>query len=175
VYCTGAVVTVKLDELVAVPAAFVTLIGPLVAPSGTFARSCVSESTVKALAAVPLKVTLVVPLNPLPVRVTSVPTGPLVGLNEAICGVTITTKSLALLAVPSAFVTLIGPVLAPLGTTAVICVFETTLKPLAGIPLNATAVVPLKLLPLIVMLVPAIPWMGLNEVMTGALLEPRLI
>ena len=47
------------------------LIIPVVAPTGTVARICVSESTVKA-AGVPLKATAVVPVNLLPVIVTSV-------------------------------------------------------------------------------------------------------
>ena len=42
--------------------------------------------TEKLVAAVPLKVTLVVPLNPLPMIVTSLPTGPLFGVNEVMLG-----------------------------------------------------------------------------------------
>ena len=54
--------------------------------------------------------------------VTAVPTGPLPGLNELI--VSLTVKFVLLVAVPPAVVTLIGPLVAPLGTVAVICVSE---------------------------------------------------
>ena len=45
--------TVKLPELVAVPAVLVTLMGPLVAPGGTMALSRVSEMLQNEVAAVP--------------------------------------------------------------------------------------------------------------------------
>ena len=50
----GGVPTVKAFALMAVPEIVVTLIGPVVAPEGTVAVTCVSESAVKA-ADVPLK------------------------------------------------------------------------------------------------------------------------
>src|SRR5436305_892668 len=81
----GGVVTVKLLALVALPTGVVTLIGPEVAPVGTGAVSWVSALTVK-LAAVPLKLTAVVPLKLLPLIVTTVPTGPLVGVKEVMVG-----------------------------------------------------------------------------------------
>jgi hypothetical protein len=49
--------TVKLPVLVAVPSESVTAIVPVVAPAGTVAVICVSELTVKLVAAVPPKVT----------------------------------------------------------------------------------------------------------------------
>ena len=51
--------------LASVPPGVVTLMGPVVAPFGTFAVRNVSEETVK-LAAVPLNETFVVPLKPWP-------------------------------------------------------------------------------------------------------------
>ena len=78
------------------------------------------EFTVKAVAGVPLKATAVVPVNPLPVIVTLVPTGPLVGVKEVMLGATMTVKSVALVPVPAGLVTLIFPVVAPAGTVAVI-------------------------------------------------------
>ena len=48
---------------------------PLVAPTGTVAVICVAEFTVKT-AAVPLKRIALALLNPVPVKVTLVPTGP---------------------------------------------------------------------------------------------------
>jgi hypothetical protein len=80
--------TLKLVMLVEVPAESVTEIGPDVAPDGTVAVICVSES-LENVAVVPLNFTDVagVPsLNPTPVIVTGVPTGPLVGLNNTTTG-----------------------------------------------------------------------------------------
>src|SRR5438128_11186820 len=59
---TGTTVTTKLDELVPVPAEFVTWIAPGLAPVGTVALIVVLELTVK-LAATPAKVTSVLPLK----------------------------------------------------------------------------------------------------------------
>jgi hypothetical protein len=81
----GTVVTVKFVVLVAVPPGVMTAMGPFGAPLGTFAVSEVSETTVNAVF-VPPKVTFVVPVKPVPLIVTFVPTGPLVGLNDAIVG-----------------------------------------------------------------------------------------
>jgi hypothetical protein len=53
--------------------------------NGTFAVICVLMSTVK-LADAPLKVTAVAPVNPVPVMVTEVPTGPLNGRKARIVG-----------------------------------------------------------------------------------------
>jgi hypothetical protein len=76
--CFWVPVTSKLSALVAVPPGVVTAMGPSVAPAGTVAVICVSRFTVK-LADVPLKVTAVAPVNPVPVIATEVPTGPLSG------------------------------------------------------------------------------------------------
>lgn len=82
---TDVVVTVKLEELVALPPGVVTVIGPLAAPLGTVAVICVSEFTAN-VAAVPLKVTDVAPVNPVPVIVTLSPVAPLVGVKEPMAG-----------------------------------------------------------------------------------------
>jgi hypothetical protein len=81
----AAGVTVKLVPDVAVPSAFVTAMGPLVAAAGTVAVISVSEPMTKT-AVMPLNVTPVVPVKPVPVMTTLVPTGPLVGANEEIVG-----------------------------------------------------------------------------------------
>ena len=80
------VVTVKLVELVPVPSAFATAIGPVVAPTGTVAWMLVSLTTVKLRAAVLLNVTPVAPVKFVPVIWTFVPTGPLVGVNDVTVG-----------------------------------------------------------------------------------------
>jgi uncharacterized protein GlcG (DUF336 family) len=78
-------VTVNAVALVAVPPGAVTAIVPLVALLGTVAVSDVSETTAND-AFVPANLTAVVPVKPVPVIVTFVPTGPLAGLNDVIVG-----------------------------------------------------------------------------------------
>src|SRR2546425_9356556 len=130
--------TVKLLALVAVPPDVVTLIGPVVAPLGRVVAIEVDEFTVK-LAATPLMVTDVAPVKFVPVIVTLAPTGPLVGEKLVIVGGGMTVKLLALIAVPPDVVTLIGPVVAPLGRVVAIDVDEFTVK-LAATPLMVTDV-----------------------------------
>jgi hypothetical protein len=161
----AAVVTVNLASLVSVPPGVVTEIRPVAAPAGTVAVIFVFELTVNE-ADVPANLTDVAPAKPLPLIVTVVPTGPLVGENDEIVGSTNTVKSEALVAVPSA-VTLMGPVVAPEGTVAVIFVSESTSNT-ADFPLNFTAVAPLKFVPLIVTDVPTTPPVGENEEIVGA-------
>ena len=77
-----------------------------------------AELTVK-LALVPLNVTAVAPVKAVPVIVTLLPTGPLVGVKLVIVGaLAVTVKLLLLVAVPPGVVTLSGPLVAPLGTVA---------------------------------------------------------
>ena len=78
-----------------------------------------SEITVNVVAFVPLKATAVAPVKCEPFTVTVVPMIPLAGVNELIDGVLITLKLPALVPVPAALVTLIVPVVAPVGTSAV--------------------------------------------------------
>src|SRR2546428_790190 len=84
--CTA---TVKLLALVAVPPGVVTLSGPVVAPLGTVAEIEVEEVAVK-LALVPLNRTAEAPVKFVPVIVTGVPTGPLVGAKLVIVGAGVT-------------------------------------------------------------------------------------
>ncbi len=162
-------VTVKLLVLVAVPPGVVTAMGPVVAAVGTVAVICVFELTVNVVAVVPLNFTAVAPVKPVPVITTEVPTGPLVGLNDVIVGIgdAVTSKLVALVAVPPGVVTAMGPSVAPLGTVAVICVFEFTVK-VAAVPLNFTALAPVKPVPVITTDVPTGPLVGLNDVIVGA-------
>lgn len=68
--------------------------------------------------------------------------------------------------VPTPFVTLIGPVVADAGTTAVIWPSLTKVK-LAPVPLKVTAVVPVKFAPFKVTVVPGMPSNGVKEVNDG--------
>ena len=150
----GAVpVTVNEAVLVPVPAGVVTATGPVVAPAGTVAVIWVSEVTVN-VAVVPLNFTAVAPVKPLPVMVTEVPDGPEVGVNEETAGaVPVTVNEAVLVPVPAGVVTATGPVVAPAGTVAVIWVSEVTVN-VAVVPLNFTAVAPVKPLPVMVTEVP---------------------
>ena len=111
----GGCGTVSEDELVAVPLGVVTLIRPVVAPVGTWALMSIDEFTTKLESDLPLNVTLVAPVKPLPWMSTLVPTGPLAGANEPIVGGG-TVNGEELVAVPLGVVTEIGPVVAPSGT-----------------------------------------------------------
>jgi hypothetical protein len=137
VRATGAVVTVKSVRLVAVPPGVVTVIFPVVAPDGTVAVTEVAVLVVK-VAVMPLNFTAVTPVRFVPVIVTLVPTLPLVGVNDVIVGTPVTVKLAALFAIgcPSV-VTCNRPLVAPVGTVAVICVLELTTK-LAEEALNRT-------------------------------------
>jgi hypothetical protein len=167
-------VTVKAVELVALPAGVVTVIGPLLAPLGTVALICVSDTMVKE-AGVPLNATAVAPVMCSPLIVTVVPTGPLLGVKELMVGGgpgTVTVKAVELVALPAGVVTVIGPLLAPLGTVALISVSETTVKT-AGVPLKATAVAPVKCAPLIVTVVPIGPPLGVKKLILGGSAQTR--
>src|SRR5436309_6107114 len=164
-------VTVKLMALVAVPPGVVTDTGPVVAPAGTVVVTWASEFTVKT-ADTPLNVTVVAPVRLVPVSVTEVPTGPLIGLNARMTGAPgeVTVKLITLVALPSESVMAIGPVVAPDGTVAVIWMLESTVKA-AAVPLKVTAVATLassKPFPVMMTEVPTGPVIGLNSKTTGA-------
>ena len=147
------------------------MIGPLVAPLGTLALTCVSEIAHMVVAGVPLKLTPVVPLKFVPVSVTVQPAAPLAGEKLLIVGApaefTVNGVPLKLQPVPEGVATLSEPVVAPPGTVAVICVSESTLK-LAAVRLNTTPVAPLKFVPVIVTVVPTGPLLGAKEPICGA-------
>jgi len=161
----GGLTTVNELPLVAVPPGVVTVSVPVVAPAGTVAWMEVSELTVK-VAPTPLKATALAPVNFVPLIVTLVPTGPLVGAKLAIAGGLSTVNELELVAVPPGVVTLTGPLVAPAGTAVWIALSEVTEK-VALTPLNATAVAPVKLEPLIVTEVPTGPLVGEKLAMAG--------
>lgn len=167
----GRAVTVNDEALVAVPEGVVTVIGPVVAVAGTVAVICVEETTVNVVALVPLNATAAAPFKLVPLIVTEAPTAPLLGEKPVSVGAggggTVTVNDVALVAVPTGVVTVIGPVVAAAGTVAVICVAETSAN-VAALPLNATAVAPFKLLPLIVTEAPATPLPGEKLVSVGA-------
>ncbi len=158
----------NVDALVPVPAGVVTLILPVTAPMGTVAVIFVDELTEKVVADTPPNFTEVAPVKPVPVMVTTVPALPAVGVNDVIVGFApVTTKSLALVAVPAGVVTLILPVVAPEGTLVVIFVPAEFTSKLAETPLNFTDVAPVKFDPLMVTDVPTGPLVGEKELIVG--------
>ena len=70
------------------------------------------------VALTPLNVTALAPVKFVPLIVTLVPTGPLVGVKLVIVGALTTVNAALLVAVPPGVVTLNGPVVAPAGTVA---------------------------------------------------------
>jgi hypothetical protein len=151
--------------LVAVPSGVVTVIGPLLAFAGTVALIRVAETTAYFME-IPLSRTAVAPLKFVPTIVTSVLAAPLAGEKLLIVGANDTLNDPVEVAVPAAVTTEIGPLVAPVGTTARICVDESCVKP-AFSPLNRTALAALSPEPLIVTCVPIAPTVGVKLVTTG--------
>lgn len=117
-----------MDADVAVPLGVVTVTVPVVAPVGTLVAMC-ELSLTENVAAVPLNFTLVVPVKFVPVIVTLVPVGPLVGEKLEIVGAGwFTTKFVDEYVVPCAFLTEICPVVAPAGTVVAMCVSSVTVN-----------------------------------------------
>ena len=106
------------------PAAVVTVIGPVVAPEGTVVTMRPDVSLV-TVAVVPLNITVALDRF-VPLIATVVPTAPLVGLKLVIVGAGTIVNEEVLVAVPADVVTVMVPVVAPAGTVAVIEVAEPT-------------------------------------------------
>jgi hypothetical protein len=154
----------NLVALSAPPPFVFTLIIPELVPEATVARICVPDTTVTELANVPWNLTTLSGEKPVPLMVTTLPTGPLAGLKLVIVGLTL--NCFLLIAVPPLVVTEMLSVIAPAGTVAVILVEDTTVKLAALLP-NITADAPVKLLPLIVTTVPQAPLLGVKSEITG--------
>ena len=77
-------------------------------------------------------------------------------------------KAPGLVPVPPGPVTVIGPLVVPAPTVALIFELDLMLKLLAFVPLNLTAVAPVKLEPLIDTFVPVLPFAGVKLEMDGA-------
>jgi hypothetical protein len=114
-----------------------------------------------------LNFTAVAPVKLDPVMTTTAPAGAIVGEKLVIKGST--EKLVELVAVPAGLVTLILPVVAPIGAVAVIDVAETTVKVIALTPLKLTAVAPVKFVPVMETDAPTAPLVGVNDEMVGAL------
>ena len=97
------------------------MIGPLAPPAGTVARNWLVEA-VKTGALTPPNCTAVTSKRLVPLRVTTVPAGPMPGVKEYILGRM--AKTLVLMMRPPGAVISINPLPALVGTVAVICVAE---------------------------------------------------
>jgi hypothetical protein len=84
----------------------------------------------------------------------------------------VTVKLVWLVAVPTAVVTVMRPVAAPEGTLVTIWVAVSDTM-VAGVPSNATAVAPDRLLPVMVTVVPAAPEAGVKPLTAGVTCRPR--
>ena len=127
----------------------------------------VADTTSNSTALTPLNRTSVAPRKWVPVRVTRVPAGPVAGVKRVRVGGNTTVKGSALTAVPPGVTTLIGPLVAPEGTTASMLLPDTTSNSGALTPLNATAVASLRWVPVSVTRAPTGPRVGLNRVRVG--------
>lgn len=157
----------KSPALVAVLPATVTVMGPVVAPPGTVTIRLVVLPDVTA-AVVPLNFTRLLPgvgSKLVPVMVTVVPMGPLLGVKPVMVGGTRKAKPVSV-PVPPGVVTETIPEL-PAPTTASMEVGEFTVNELAVVPPKLTVVAPIKLVPVIVTVAPAAALVGLNDVMVG--------
>ena len=140
----------------------------MVAPGGTVAVAVVAFTTANVVAVLCLKKLMpVAPVKLVPVRVTLVPTGPLVGDRLARVGAGITVKATPLL-VPPGVVIVTLPVVVPGGTVAVAVVAFTTANVVAAVPLKLMPVAPLRVVPVRVTLVPTGPLLGDRLVRMGA-------
>src|SRR5437763_1381463 len=162
----GTEPTVKFTPLLATPPTVTTTL-PVVAPPGTDATMLVALQLL-VLAAVASKVTVSVVVPKLvPVMVTAVPTGPVVGFRLVMAGADeVTVKFAPLLAIPPTVTTTL-PVVAPLGTDTTMLV-ALQLAVVAEVPLKVTVPVVPKLVPVMVTAVPTGPEVGFRLVMAGA-------
>jgi hypothetical protein len=161
--------------LVPVPADVITLIVPVDAVIGTVAVICESLLTAKVALVVPI-VTFDAPVKLVPVITTLLLGNPIVGAKLDIPGITL--NELVLVAVPAALVALILPVTAPDGTFTLIIVADTgVIAPAFTVPLaavNSTSVTEFKFVPVIVIVAPIAPLVGVNEVMVGFLITVNI-
>jgi len=117
---------------------------------------------VETTAVVPFSFTEVALVRFVPVIVTVVPTGPLAGVKLVIVGdeaAAVTVKSVVELAIPPAVVTETFPVVAPLGTVAVIWLALFTAN-VAVMPLKESAEAPVRFVPVTTTAVPTGPLLG---------------
>jgi hypothetical protein len=160
----SASTNVNVPAEVAVPPGVVTLILPVV-PSPTTAVIVVAFTTLNDVAAVPPNETAVAPVKYVPVIVTVIPGAAVVGVKDVMVGASINVNP-ASDPVPSGVVTITLPE-APDPTTAVMVSAESTIYDAAAVPPKDTAEAPVKSVPVIVIVAPAIATVGVKFVTVG--------
>src|SRR5579864_1127062 len=172
---TGAI-TVNATPLLCKPPAVTTTL-PLAAPLGTVAVMLVSDHP-EVEAVCPFKVTVPgVPVKWLPLIVMAAPGSPLEGVRLLMTGGMATVKLTPLLDTPPAAVTKTLPVLAPVGTTAVILVALQFMMVVAWVLPNVTNPLPCdgpKLEPAMTTDDPTAPAFGVRLLMLGAAVTVKL-
>jgi hypothetical protein len=170
----GTEVTVNVTPLLATPPAAVTTTFPVVAPVGTVAVILDAPQLVIVVALVPLNFTLPVPCDGPkfdPAITIEDPMAPVLGVSDVTLGTEVTVNVTPLLATPPAAVTTTFPVVAPVGTVAVILDAPQLVIVVALVPLNFTLPVPCdgpKFDPAITIEDPMAPVLGVSDVMLGA-------
>jgi hypothetical protein len=170
----GQVVTVKLCVCTSVQPVLLMVSGPVTAPVGTVAVICVLLLTVKLAVTLLLKRTVVTPVKVLPVMVTVEPTAPLVGDNVETVWQAETVKLAVWTSAQPVLLMVMGPVTAPTGTVAVICVLLLMVKLAVTLLLKRTAVTPVKLAPVIVTVAPTAPLVGVKLLTDGQAVTVKL-
>src|SRR5439155_869664 len=169
-----APVTVNVTPALPTPPAAVTTTFPVVAPLGTVAVMLLAPQLVIVVALVPLNFTLPFPaLGPKldPAITIDDPTAPVFGVNDVMLRAPVTVNVTPALPTPPAAVTTTLPVVAPLGTVAVMLLAPQLVIVVALVPLNFTLPFPTlgpKLDPAITIDDPTAPVFGVNDVMLGA-------
>ena len=158
----------------AVPPAVVTaIVFAPTDPAGVFAVIEVSDAITTLVAAIPPTVTLLAPVKLVPVIEIAVPaaSNPEGGSTNVIVGAATYVNAPPTVSIPPGVVTETAcePAI-PLGVTAVIEVDEITLRVVAATPPKVTRFAPVKLVPVIVTVVPAVsgPNVGLIKRIFGA-------
>jgi len=155
------------------PAVVTTIVFAPAAPAGVTAVIEVASTTTTLVAATPPTVTALAPVKLVPVMVIAVPPaiGPDDGLTLAIVGAATYVNVIACDVDPPAVVTtMVFAPADPAGVTAVMEVALTTTTLVAATPPTVTLLAPVKLVPVMVIAVPAVngPDDGLTLAMIGA-------
>jgi hypothetical protein len=155
-----------------VPVSDVTLTSTVPLPAGAVAVSEESELNVKAVAATDPNLTDVVPVNPLPKILTTVPPdwGPELGEIPETVVLYVNLSAELVVEVPAFVVTVTSTTPMPAGDTAVICDAPFTTTEVAAARPNLTPLAPMKPVPVMVTVSPplALPVVGETAVTVGA-------
>lgn len=161
--------TVKFVAVETAPKELVTVMTPVVAPFGTVVSITVGDKIWK-LETTPLKATEVVPRKLVPAMKIGFENDPEAADTPAMVGAApgVIVKAVVL-ALPLGVTTVIGPVVAPAGTSTESCVSVDEISAgLTTAPLNVTAEILDKPLPVMMTRLPTTPLPGVKPVITGA-------